>query len=525
VSRRRPISFVAWALLLVLASGSLAAAEEAPVRIRIPAADRATFERVRGLVDVETRRPGDGIYATATPEGLAALAALGVEYVEAPDTCGSVIDMLTAAEVEQGGWNWAAHPTYGAYAARMQWYADTYPQLARRVVIGATTNTARPHQLLALKISDHPDTEEDEPEVLLTSSIHGDETTGYVLLLRLIDELLTHYDPASSDPYDQAITRLVDSVELWVNPLANPDGTYYTSDELLSPSASRRRYTNADGTTTGTPDGNRNFPDPQDGPHPDGLAYWTETQHWMAFGAARSFVLAANFHGGAEVFNYPWDTWSDGSPDYHPHADEAWYQGVAHHYADLVQANAPAAIGGTSYFTSVSADGTTNGWDWYEVQGGRQDWMNWFRRCRENTLEISDCKTDDSARMPDYWTAHRQALLDYVGTALTGIRGLVTDSHGTPLAATVQLAGSTAQEAEVLTDSAVGDYHRMLDPGSHGLTFSADGFDPLELDGIPVGAGEATRRDVVLLAPSEVAPLFADNFETRSTGRWSATVD
>lgn len=65
----------------------------------------------------------------------------------------------------------------------------------------------------------------------------------------------------------------------------------------------------------------------------------------------------------------------------------------------------------------------------------------------------------------------------------------------------------------------------MLDPGSHGLTFSAEGFDPLELDGIPVGAGEATRRDVVLLAPGEVAPLFADNFETRSTGRWSATVD
>ena len=508
----------------LLAAGAGDAADE-PTRIKILRADRATLDLVRDLVDVDNCREGDGIYAYAGPEAQRALAELGIPFVAAPDSCGSVIDMLTAAEVEQSGWSWTAHPTYGAYTARLQHFADTYPNLVRRVEIGDATNTVRPHKILALKISDRPDADEDEPEVLLTSSMHGDETTGYVLLLHLVDELLAHYDPASLDPYDQTITRLVDSVEIWINPLANPDGTYYTSDETLGNSpTSRRYYTTAAGTPS-TTDPNRNFADPQDGPHPDGKAYWAETLHWMDFGNSRSFVLAANFHGGAEVFNYPWDTWSDGAPDFHPHADESWYQGVAHHYADLVQANAPAAIGGSSYFTDVTPDGTTNGWEWYEVQGGRQDWMNWWRRCREVTIEISGCKTDDSARMPDYWTANRQALLDYLGTALTGIRGLVTDAYGTPLAATVQLTGSTAQESEVLTDPAVGDYHRMLDPGTYGLTYTAAGFDPLDLGGIPVGAGDATRRDVVLLHPGEEPPLFADNFETASTARWTATGD
>ncbi len=532
-SRRRGARVVGVVLLglsalgMIGGSGAAAAAEaaaarEEPLRIKILRGDRATLKAVQGFVDVDHRRDREAIWAYATPADRDRLRALGIPFEEAPETCGSVIDMLTATEVQATGWKWDQHPTYSAYTARLQYFADTYPNLVRRVEIGNTTNTVRPHKLLALKIGDHPDAAEDEPEVFLSSTMHGDETTGYVLLLHLIDELLTHYDPASLDPYDQEITRLLDSAEIWINPLANPDGTYSSSDELLS-NSSRRYYANPNGSNSFV-DPNRNFPDPQDGAHPDGEpSYWAETQRMMEFGNAHHFTLAFNLHGGAEVFNYPWDTWSDGLPDSHPHADELWYQGVAHHFANLVKANAPAAIGGSSYFSDVSFDGTTDGWEWYEVQGGRQDWMNWWRRCREVTIEVSSCKTDDSLRMPDYWTANRQALLDYIATTLTGIRGLVTDAYGTPLAATVQLLGATAPESEVLTDPAAGDYHRLLAPGSYALHFTAAGFDPLDVTVIPVAAGDATRRDVVLLHNLESPPLFADNFEVGSTARWSAT--
>lgn len=519
----RTLGFVLLGLVALGDAAPVGGAEsrEEPWRIKILRGDRETLRAVQGFVEVDHRREREAIYAYATPEDRERLRALGIPFEEATETCGSVIDMLTVEEVQLGGWKWDQHPTYPAYANRLQFYADTFPDLVRRVEIGDSTSTVRPHKLLALRIGDRPDADEDEPEVFLTSTMHGDETTGYVLLLRLIDELLTHYDPASLDPYDQEITRLLDSVEIWIHPLANPDGTYSASDELLS-SSSRRNYSNPNGTNSFV-DPNRNFPDPQDGPHPDGYPYWAETLRMMEFATARHFALALNFHGGAEVFNYPWDTWSDGPPDNHPHADEPWYQGVAHHYADLVKANAPAAIGGSSYFSDVSFDGTTNGWDWYEVQGGRQDWMNWWRRCREVTIEVSGCKTDDSARMPDYWTANRRALVDYIATALTGIRGLVTDAYGTPLAATVQVVGATAQESEVLTDPAVGDYHRLLDPGTYALEFRAAGWAPLDVTAIPVVQGEATRRDVVLLHDLESPPLFADNFEIGSTARWSSS--
>ncbi len=509
------------------AAGEVRSAEE-PTRIKILRGDRATLATVQGFVEVDGRRAGEAIWAYATAEDRERLRALGIPFEEeAPDACGSVVDMLTAAEVQATGWKWDQHPTYAAYTARLQYFADTYPNLVRRVEIGNTTNTVRPHKLLALMISDRPDIAEDEPEIFLSSTMHGDETTGFVLMIHLIDELLTHYDPASLDPYVQAITHLVDSTEIWINPLANPDGAYYVSDEALGtyPLASpksRRYYATSSGSNSGV-DPNRNFPDPQDGAHPDGSVYWAETQRMMEFGNAHHFTLAFNLHGGAEVFNYPWDTWSDGPPDSHPHADELWYQGVAHHFANLVKANAPAAIGGSSYFSDISFDGTTNGWEWYEVQGGRQDWMNWWRRCREVTIEVSSCKTDDSLRMPDYWTANRQAFLDFIATSLTGIRGLVTDAYGTPLAATVQLLGLTAQESEVQTDPAAGDYHRLLDPGTYALHFTAAGFDPLDVTAIPVAAGDATRRDVVLLHNLESPPLFADNFEVGSTARWSAT--
>jgi len=50
---------------------------------------------------------------------------------------------------------------------------------------------------------------------MYTSSMHGDELTGYVLMLRLIDSLLSTY---GTNP---RVTNLVNNFEIWINPLAN----------------------------------------------------------------------------------------------------------------------------------------------------------------------------------------------------------------------------------------------------------------------------------------------------------------
>ena len=57
--------------------------------------------------------------------------------------------------------------------------------------------------------------------------MHGNELTGYVLMLRLIDDLLNGY---SNGLYQDVINE----IDIWINPLANPDGAYATGDQSVS---------------------------------------------------------------------------------------------------------------------------------------------------------------------------------------------------------------------------------------------------------------------------------------------------
>ena len=96
--------------------------------------------------------------------------------------------------------DWHDHyPSYPAYLALMDSFSRNYPDLCRLAEIGKSVNN---HQLLAIKISDHPEIHEKEPVVFLSSTIHGDEPLGFYLMLRLIEELLGKYE--SDDQINKA---------------------------------------------------------------------------------------------------------------------------------------------------------------------------------------------------------------------------------------------------------------------------------------------------------------------------------
>jgi hypothetical protein len=486
--RRWIFSFL---VTLLLAPPALAAAEpsDRPTVIRFQIKSREELPALSGLVSIDDVR-GLEVRAYASPAALARLTKMGYTWEALPDPGLNPDAQMDLAERAPLGL-WDAYPTYAGYVGMLLGYAASYPQIARLVEIGNANNTVRPHKLYALKISDNPDLEEDEAEMFYTSSMHGDETTGAVTLLHLIDEILTHYDPASTDPYFQRITRLVNQGEIWINPFANPDGTYYASDGTVSGAI---RYLT---TTTGANswvDANRNFPDPRTGPLP---SYAVETQAMMNFASAHSFVLSANFHGGAEVVNYPWDTW------YALHPDDAWYRALSRQYADLAQANGPP-----DYMTDLD-NGITNGAAWYVINGGRQDYMNYWRSDREVTIEISSVKNPAASELPTYWTANQEALLTYLENALKGVRGRVSAPWGAPLAATVTMTGHDHTNSWVTTDPHVGDYHRMLLPASYLMSFSAPGYLTRDFSNVVVTTGDATRLDVVLWPDL----IFADGFQ------------
>ena len=224
----------------------------AATEIRIEMRDRGDLELLTRLVSIDDVR-GTRVWASATPSQLQALRAAGFRWEVVPKAAKADAVMCADGWVEDDERSWTCYPTYNQYASMMNRCATEHPEICRLVDLGPTANTVRPHRLLAVIISDNPDLEEDEPEVLLTSTIHGDETTGYVLTLRLIDHLLAGYGS------DGTITDLIDSTEIWINPLANPDGTYRGGDDSVADAI--RYYTTPTGGSSGV-DGNRNFPDP-----------------------------------------------------------------------------------------------------------------------------------------------------------------------------------------------------------------------------------------------------------------------
>ncbi|MGC9362231.1 MAG: M14 family zinc carboxypeptidase, partial [Candidatus Syntrophosphaera sp.] len=341
---------------------------------------------------------------------------------------------------------WDSYPTYDAYVAMMNSFAAEHPDLCQIVNAGTTVDG---RSILIARISDNVGTHEMEPEVLFTSTMHGDELTGYILMLRLIDTLLTGY---GTDP---RLTGIVDNMELWIGPNTNPDGTYYGGNGTVS---GARRY-NANGV-----DLNRNFPDA------DGSLNGTiqpETQAMMDLADAHHFVFGANFHGGAEVVNYPWDY------TYAEHPDDAWYYASSLVYAASAQANGPSG-----YFTGISPDGVTNGADWYVIDGGRQDWMNYTAHAREVTIEVSNTKAPPASQMPDFWNYNHDALLSYLEQSLLGIHGTVIDLAANPLDATITIDGHDNSYSVVETDPAHGDFYRYLSPGTYALTATTAGYDP-----------------------------------------------
>lgn len=428
------------------------------------------------------------VWAYANREGFKNFLLLGIPYTILPHPHTFANPKTKQSSIQQLR-SWTSYPTYTSYESIMDQFVIDHPNLCRLVNIGTL---ASGRKLLLIKISDNPDDKENEPQFLYTSTMHGDETAGYIGMLNYIDYLLTNY---GTDP---RVTNLVNNMEIWVNPLANPDGTYAGGNSTVS-GATRFNANNIDL--------NRNYPDPQAGLHPDGNPWQTETQAFMGFADTMNFVMAANFHGGAEVVNYPWDTWSTAT------ADENWWLGESKRYADTVFANSTPG-----YFTGVASTGYINGFDWYQITGGRQDYMNYFKHCREVTLEISNTKLLPTSSISSNWDFNYRSWLNYMEESLNGVRGIIKDAcTNKPVVAKVFIAGHDFDSSHVYSTAAVGNYHRPIYQGTYALTFSAPGYTSQTITGINVTNGNATVVNVSL-DPSLPAANFSASIQSSCGG-------
>jgi hypothetical protein len=384
--------------------------------------------------------------------------------------------IVTASGLSQA-MEWTSYPTYSQYDSILQSFVSSYPSLCHIDTIGKSING---RLLLALKISDNAGADEDEPEVFYSSSIHGNETGGFVLMLRLSDYLLKQYGQNSG------VKNLVDNLEIWINPLANPDGTYTGGNSITNPV----RF-NANGE-----DLNRNFPDPET---PE-VVHQLETSGMVSFMKKHRFVISANFHSGNEVVNYPWDRWP------RLHADDEWFRLVSRKYADTVHLNSPAG-----YMTFLD-NGITNGYEWYSIFGGRQDYVTYSLGGREVTIELDDNYVTPAPQLGQLWDYNRNSLMGYLENALYGIQGKVTDAvTNEPVEAKIFIPGHDIDSSYVYSDKQTGSFTRLLAPGEWNLSFSAPGY-------------YETRADYVVSEPERQTILnvkmvpFSNSVDTTNPG-------
>ncbi len=265
------------------------------------------------------------------------------------------------------------YPSPEQTVARLLELHAKYPKLMTTIEIG---KSVQHRSLMFARLTAKPD-DSSLPEFKYIANMHGDEIVGRELMVKLIEDLTAHY---GSDP---RITSLMDHYQIYILPSMNPDGA-----------AARTRF-NANGV-----DLNRSFPDftTQDNENTPNQRE-PEIQAIMNFQATHHFKLSANFHGGSEVVNYPWDAQEAAFP-----LDD-FVKKISLDYAEKVP---------YIYQSTQFEHGITNGFQWYQVLGGMQDWSYHYYNDIQLTIELTQTKWPSFSTVDQSYQLNRDSLLGLI---------------------------------------------------------------------------------------------------------------
>ncbi len=241
-----------------------------------------------------------------------------------------------------------------------------YPNLITAKFTIGNTQTIEGRYIYAIKISDNPNVNEDEPEVLYTSLIHAREPESMQQLIWYMWYLLENYGT------NDEITYLVDNLQMYFVPVINPDS--YEYNHTTDPSGGgmwrkNKRDNNGGGGFNEYYDGvdlNRNFgynwgfdnagssPDETSQTYRGTSAFSEpETQIIRNFTNEHEFLLAHNHHTYSNLIIIPW----------------GYQEGLHAPDDDFLR---------TSANFMASENGYTVGQGWeilYVVNGDANDWM------------------------------------------------------------------------------------------------------------------------------------------------------
>ncbi|UCD20174.1 MAG: hypothetical protein JSU64_03285, partial [candidate division WOR-3 bacterium] len=242
--------------------------------------------------------------------------------------------------------------------------ANDYSTVTVLDTIGYSTADSLP--IFALKISDNPRLDEDEPSVLYIGGHHAEEILGIEICMYMISDLLTRYG------VDSAATYWIDNREIWFVPLMNPEGQGVVMTGLDTIWRKNKRDNNNNGFFDLTYDGvdlNRNYdfywteggsPDPPDEFYRGPYSFSENENRAIRDLAFREeFTFCITYHsaryGLTEVIYYPWH-WSGGYS-----ADYPFLRTVADSIAKRILRDS-----GVGYYTALPGEG---------LEGNARNWL------------------------------------------------------------------------------------------------------------------------------------------------------
>ncbi len=382
--------------------------------------------------------------------------------------------------------------TYGEMIDELRYVSLRHPDITRIFIIGYTTTNHLP--ILAMKISDNPQINEDEPKLLYNGMHHACELIGPEICLYMINDLVTKYGN------DSFITSAINNSEIWVVPMVNPDGNYIDRAQIDTFWRKNCRDNNGNGIWD-PGDGvdlNRNYdfawsngnPDPNSreyhGPYPFSE---NETQAIRDLCLSKKFLFDICYHSSKELWEgealyFPWRWGNVFSPD------NACIKPIAESTAYRIINDAGS---GTYYaIFGQAADG-----------GLARNWMYYAAGIFSFTIEVSHTYFPPSYRV-DSICQRNLAGAYYLLQRTFGsqITGHVTDSlTNQPLVAEIQILQAYAPPETIAprtSDSAYGRFYRLLSPGNYTVKILKLGYATESIPNISVIAGHPTDLEIKL---------------------------
>ena len=198
------------------------------ILVESPTAETVSALRQAGLSLVDAHQNVDGnLEFPLSTSSLEKLDASGVPYqVIIPDLQAYFASRLTGNYTREFGYgSMGGYYTFAEIETHLSELHQAHPQIVSDLLEIGITLEGR--SIWAICLSDNPEIDEDEPEILFTGLHHAREPMAMMNLFYFMNWLVENYE------VDPKATALLNHREMWFVPCINPDG--YVYNELIAP--------------------------------------------------------------------------------------------------------------------------------------------------------------------------------------------------------------------------------------------------------------------------------------------------